>query len=492
MLNRVLPLILLFVFCPEVDAQNNKKFQEALVRISIYGGTHKGAKVIDSGLGVFVSKDGKFITNRSLIKKAVQRPAYYRVKVTNFDGSPLSNLKLAKCGLESAVDICLMKVDYSSLFWFKIAKQKAKSGKKMKSIRESKKYETVDATMASYRPNNFTEIMLLQSTYDKKVPRGAPVYEENGTLHGIVVTYDGDKYAENLLHAIPAEELAMLSLLNSTFYPIKRSRDANYFLSELEKMLREKKPFPSGSIGDLRYLRNMERNVQMYWPSYKADVDSQGVQELKRLYEQTKKFNGNVRFIDQEGIPGEQLAGKIMERKKVLQQRTARIKQRMGDLEIEIRKKNGDSQSLKEKSIHELVSMKSKLEEERSEAEDLLAKQELDIKSNTDKKTKEILAKSIKLNKENIKSNKKRCDGLQKEIDALRKEKGNSSTGGGRSSKMKTGIGSSIQRATGFSENRDKTPEELEYEQQYMELKMLEEKIKNLDAKAIDLFEDAI
>lgn len=492
MLIRVTFLILFFVVCPKVDAQNNKKFQEALVRISIYGGTHKSAKVIDSGLGVFISKDGKFITNRSLIKKAVQRPAYYRIKVTNFDGAPLSNLKLAKCGLASAVDICLMKVNYSSLFWFKIAKEKVKSDAKLKTIRDSSKYETVDATMASYQNNNFTEIMILRSFFDKKVPRGAPVYDQKGTLHGVVVTYDGDKYAEHTLHAIPAEELSMLSLLNSTFFPIKRSRDANYFLSELEKMLREKKPFPSGSIGDLRYLRNMERNVQMYWPSYKADVDSQGVQELKRLYELTKKFNGNVRFIDQQGIPGEQLAGKIMERKKILQQRTARIKQRMGDLELEIEKKNGNSISITEKKIHELISMKSRLENERGDAEDLLAKQEMDLKSNTDKKTKEILKKSIELNKENIKSNQNRCNGLQKEIDALKKTRGSSKFSGGNSSKMKSGIGSSIHRATGFSEDRNKTPQELEYEQQYMELKMLEEKIKNLDTKAIDLFEDAI
>ena len=233
MLKRTLAILIPFLICSLATATSQqKRFNEGIVRITVFNRAHKNAHEIDYGYGIIITKDGEFITSRSLVQEAVRFPNLYTLKVTNKDGSPLSKLKLAKCGLQPEMDVCLMKVDYSSMYWFKFHPERP-DGQKIFSLKNSKNLEHLPVTYTSSKMNNFVENILLRVPYDNTVPRGAPLFDKKGMLHGMSITYGRDKVAKDMLYGLPNSEIELFILMNRIFYPLMRSRDANYFLSDL-------------------------------------------------------------------------------------------------------------------------------------------------------------------------------------------------------------------------------------------------------------------
>ncbi len=455
-------ILLTLLFATVANAQSNKlRIDEGIVRISV----HQRGQEFKSGYGAFISKDGEFITSRSLVNDAIQSPHYYTVKVFNKDGTKLSNLKLSKCGFEMEMDVCLMKVDYSSLFWFDFGRDKLKQEQKLQTIENDKKIKYLDAIYASTQLNNFTSNLILRTPPDREVPRGAPVYDKNGKLYGITVTYGGDRVSKEITHAIPVSELELFVLMNKFFYPLKRSKDTNFFLSNLEKMLREKKALPGGSMTDLRKLRRMEQKVQCFWPYYRANADAQGVQELKRLYELAEKIGESTKFRSSDDFTKEENAKRLMERKKGMQEQVAKSRQKLQELEMKLEKDGIKSSSVTKNKIRELEAEKAELERKNKEARELIKKRKSELEGVLDEKTKDLIFKGLEITEENIKENNKRINECNGQISKL---KLNNKGGDTR------------------SEN------EIEYEREARGLHILEERMKELDQRAYEFFEDAI
>jgi hypothetical protein len=467
MLKRILSILIPFLICSLATATSQQKnFNEGIVRITVLNGTHKNAHEIDHGYGVIISKDGEFITSRSLVQEAVRFPNLYTLKVTNKDGSPLSKLKLAKCGLQPEMDVCLMKVDYSSMYWFKFHPERP-DGQKIFSLKNSKVLEHLTVTYTSSKMNNFVENILLRVPYDNAVPRGAPLFDEKGMLHGMSITYGRDKVAKDMLYGLPNSELELFILMNRIFYPLMRSRDANYFLSDLEKMLREKKTYPGGTTGDIRKLRLMEKRVQVMWPSYKAEVNAQGMQELKDYYDMVTKIGEATFFHDEYSYSKKENIQRLMDKRKHLQAEVARAKQEAAELEMKISAKKGEkSPSILEHKINELEELKNFLAAQNGKNKEKLIERKRELKKAKDERTKDLIRQGIEQTKENIEENKKKIGKCS-----------------GKLSKYKR---------TYSLVSKSKSDDELMYESKLRQVQILKNKVKGLNDKAREFFEDAI
>lgn len=455
-------LIPLFIFSSMTNAQSNKvRVDEAIVRIGIY----QGKQLMNSGYGALISGDGEFLTSRSLVREGIRYPHLYNIRVFNKDGTELSNLKLSRCGFEMEMDVCLMKVDYTSLYWFRFAKEKPKVEQKLITLENDQKIKHLDALYASTQLNNFTNNMLLRILSQKEVPRGAPVFDKQGMLYGIGITYGSKSAAKEILHAIPVGELELFILMSKFFYPLRRNKDTNYFLSNLEKMLREKKTMPGGSMSDLRKLRTMEQRVQYYWPSYCAEGDAQSVQELQRLYELSEKLGEDTKFRSPDDYTKEENAQRIMGKKKSLQDEISQKRQKIQEMEMKLQQKGKKSNSVLKNQIAEFEAQKVELANKNKEGKELINKRKSELEGALDNKTKDLILKGLEITKENITENEKKMGKIDGKISAL---------------KNKLGKGNS------------KSPEELDYERETRSLQILEERVKELDQRAYEFFEDAI
>lgn len=445
--------------------------------VSIQEGTRNNLKTKKSGLGIIISKNGEFIVSRSLVKDSIRYPGLTYISVTNKDGAKLSGLKLSKCGLVHEMDICLMRVNYSPLFYFKFIKKPLKQEQPLHSFLSIKgdKLQPITGHFASYRENNFVDIFLSKfmfDRYDSKlkprgIPRGAPLFTNSGELAGQVVTYLDKYWSDEIPNALTAREIELFILKNRFFYPIKRSRDTNYFLSELERLLREKKPLPNASISDLRHLRSKEMLIQKYWPSYKATIDAKGVQELKKLYKQANRLSSKTRFKEDFHGTNEEKAQRIMGRRQKIRNEIASVNQELQNLEMKLSKDNSNSSAaVIDKKIGDTEKEINKLKEKIGQGQKLKKEQSEKMKGNKNKKEVEMFKKGIEITSENIISNKSRIKELQEKISQLKIQKSSSS--------------------------KSNSPTSEKYNLKVKELGILNGKLESLDKKAFDLFEDAI
>ena len=155
-----------------------------------------------------------------------------------------------------------MKIEYSSIYWFKFSNEE-QDDRNFYSLKKSKEIEHLPLTFASSKMNNFVENIILKVPNDNVIPRGASLFDNKGKLHGMSITFGREKVAKDMVHGLLKSELELFILTSQIFYPLKRSRDTNYYLSDLEKMLRETKDISGGSRSDVRKLRLMEKSVQV-------------------------------------------------------------------------------------------------------------------------------------------------------------------------------------------------------------------------------------
>jgi chromosome segregation ATPase len=203
------------------------------------------------------------------------------------------------------------------------------------------------------------------------------------------------------------------------------------------------------------------------WPSYKAEVNTQGMQQLKDYYDLVKKIGEATFFKDEYSYSKKENIQRLMDKRKELQTEAVRAKQSVTEFEAKIHKNKGDkSPAILESKINELEKTKAFCIAENKKFKEQLTERERDLKEVKDRQTQDLIKQRIQQTKENIMENKKEIKELNIKLLEYKK--------------------------TYSLVDKSKSEEELMYEIKLRQVQMFERKIKSLNDKARDYLEDAI
>jgi hypothetical protein len=187
-----------FLLCKIVSGESHFKNQ-AILKIHIVKKKDSSNKIYDSGNGFLISSEGQFLTSYQLIRDVINYPKTYKLKVINNNNNELFDIKLAACGNEQNIDLCLLKANYTIKKPFKIAEEEVDEERQVLSTTLLKNNTISTNQGTSFGYQDFKKINHLKSSIPfTKEYLGSPILDKSDMVVAMISYTTGKRAFDSL------------------------------------------------------------------------------------------------------------------------------------------------------------------------------------------------------------------------------------------------------------------------------------------------------
>ncbi|MEZ4873203.1 MAG: serine protease [Bdellovibrionales bacterium] len=232
------------------------KYKKAVVKISIF---EQGLPLVQ-GAGFFVGNNGYIATNYHVIKPAFREG--YSIVIETHDKKQLHEFKVGTCSDDRSIDLCFIKVDFKPEVSFIPSDVFPEKGESIYVIGHPM---GLDYTFSNGLVSNFQKAKEKDDIDGIQISApispgnsGGPIFNEEGTLYGMVTSINGSRLAQNLNFGIAVSEIFQLAKQPSKLVSLK-----NYQKQLNEKMVsainKISKDFYEEAIKNIKLAKSKKR-----------------------------------------------------------------------------------------------------------------------------------------------------------------------------------------------------------------------------------------
>jgi hypothetical protein len=256
-----------------ISAENLfKRLSPAVVKITLY----QHGIPVGIGAGFFVSSDGVLVTNHHVMRSFIGK-AGFSAEFQMHDKKIIKDFKVAGCGDERLIDLCILKLNVKSKSHFSFSKDSPSPGKAVYVIGHPRglDFSISNGIVSAIRKSRLGVKEVQISAAMSAGNSGGPIFDERGRLIGVATKYiEG---SQNLNFGIMSNEVESYLRTHSRFLSpvLAKNQIAESLRSQMKKLAAThvapilKMALQSKSLSSQKSFREVsfdfgERSAKMY------------------------------------------------------------------------------------------------------------------------------------------------------------------------------------------------------------------------------------